>query len=165
MGLRTWIDRWRHRHGFGVHSPLAFKMVKEVLWPSGKYAFYKESVIRRSVPPHLAEPLLRAWRLAAIERKELLVVGDLPEEVRRLFPRPSLQQDAKGMVISFSGNPRSSDAHREMTEILPEEGILYHHCGTRPPDTAEIPGELVLVLRDCWIAFSRPGTPRLVYEF
>lgn len=32
--------RWRHTHGFGVHSPFAYDLVKNVVKPGRRYAWY-----------------------------------------------------------------------------------------------------------------------------
>ncbi len=32
--------RWRHTRGYGVHSPFAYKVVKEVIRPGRRYAYY-----------------------------------------------------------------------------------------------------------------------------
>lgn len=32
--------RWRHSHGFGVHSPFAYSLVKRAVRPGRKYKFY-----------------------------------------------------------------------------------------------------------------------------
>lgn len=40
MGLSRWYKRWRHGHGYGVHSPYAYRMVREVLRPPRGYAYY-----------------------------------------------------------------------------------------------------------------------------
>ena len=34
------IRRWRHTRGYGVHSPLAFRIVKECIRPDRRYGFY-----------------------------------------------------------------------------------------------------------------------------
>lgn len=39
-GIKNWIRRWRHTRGYGVHSPLAFRIVKECIRPDGRYGFY-----------------------------------------------------------------------------------------------------------------------------
>ena len=38
--LKDWIRRWRHTRGYGVHSPLAFRIVKECIRPDERYGFY-----------------------------------------------------------------------------------------------------------------------------
>lgn len=39
MPRATYLNRLRHSYGFGVHSPLAFRLVEDVLRP-GRYAWY-----------------------------------------------------------------------------------------------------------------------------
>lgn len=38
--MSAWLRRWRHSRGFGVHSPSAFRLIREVLRPSRRYVFY-----------------------------------------------------------------------------------------------------------------------------
>ena len=40
MGIIDWYKRWRHGHGFGVHSPYAYRLVRDVLRPGRGYAYY-----------------------------------------------------------------------------------------------------------------------------
>lgn len=40
MGLVNRYKRWRHGHGFGVHSPYAYRLVRDVLRPGRGYAYY-----------------------------------------------------------------------------------------------------------------------------
>lgn len=42
------IGRMRHRRGFGVHSPLAFSLIKRVLFPEKRYAFYADHLLDNS---------------------------------------------------------------------------------------------------------------------
>lgn len=66
------MRHWRHRRGFGIHSPLAFRLVKEVFWPSRLYAFYGESLLRRhaaglpAAEPELLRTALWVLRLSGI---------------------------------------------------------------------------------------------------
>lgn len=39
------LTRWRHTLGYGVHSPLAYRIVKECIRPDELYAFYADSRI------------------------------------------------------------------------------------------------------------------------
>lgn len=39
-GVLEAYRRWRHTRGYGVHSPFAYDMVKEVVRPERGYAFY-----------------------------------------------------------------------------------------------------------------------------
>ena len=38
----------RHSYGFGVHSPSAYRMVREVLCPTSRYGYYSRDIIRKS---------------------------------------------------------------------------------------------------------------------
>lgn len=40
-----YLERWRHTHGYGVHSPLAFRIVKDCIHPDTKYAFYSDAYL------------------------------------------------------------------------------------------------------------------------
>ncbi len=42
MGFGRWYKRWRHGRGFGVHSPLAYALVSEVLRKQRGYAYQAE---------------------------------------------------------------------------------------------------------------------------
>lgn len=39
--------RWRHSRGFGIHSPSAYRLIREVLRPSGRYGYYAYAALRR----------------------------------------------------------------------------------------------------------------------
>lgn len=39
------INRWRHTLGYGVHSPLAYRIIKECVHPDNRYAYYADSRI------------------------------------------------------------------------------------------------------------------------
>lgn len=42
MNLKKRYCRWRHRRGFGIHSPFAYRLIREALYPSRGYAYYHE---------------------------------------------------------------------------------------------------------------------------
>lgn len=48
MKLFNWYLRWRHSHGFGVHSPFAFDFLCSELRPQGGYAYYGYDMLPRS---------------------------------------------------------------------------------------------------------------------
>lgn len=39
------IRRWRHTRGYGVHSPLAYRIVKECIRPDRRYGFYCDAYL------------------------------------------------------------------------------------------------------------------------
>ncbi|MDE5872145.1 MAG: hypothetical protein K2H22_09415, partial [Muribaculaceae bacterium] len=42
---RKAIRRWRHTRGYGVHSPLAFSIMKECIRPDRRYGFYCDAYL------------------------------------------------------------------------------------------------------------------------
>ena len=39
------IRRWRHTRGYGVHSPLAFRIIKDCVRPDKRYGFYSDAYL------------------------------------------------------------------------------------------------------------------------
>lgn len=50
FNLFDYINRWRHTKGYGVHSPLAFRIVRECLMPDGEYGYYGDGTIEQTLP-------------------------------------------------------------------------------------------------------------------
>lgn len=46
MGVIRWYKRLRHAAGFGVHSPYAYRLVREVLAPSRSVGLYAYAEVR-----------------------------------------------------------------------------------------------------------------------
>ncbi len=44
-GISDYLTRWRHTHGYGVHSPLAYRITKDCLHPDSRYAMYADDYI------------------------------------------------------------------------------------------------------------------------
>lgn len=47
MTLKERYKHWRHSHGFGIHSPSAYRLIREVLRPSPSYGYYGYNALRR----------------------------------------------------------------------------------------------------------------------
>lgn len=45
LGLTDYIRRWRHTLGYGVHSPLAYRIVKECIKYDSRYGFYCDAYL------------------------------------------------------------------------------------------------------------------------
>lgn len=42
LNVKDYLLRWRHRHGFGIHSPWAYELVTDVLCAKSHYYCFKE---------------------------------------------------------------------------------------------------------------------------
>lgn len=76
--------RWRHRKGFGVHSPFAYRLVKDVINP-GVYGFYGYSSIEKFCrkKSRNAKELKFILRLAVFLKSDRIIASpDLSEGVR-----------------------------------------------------------------------------------
>ncbi len=78
MGLLRAYKRLRHSRGFGVHSPSAYRLVREVIHPSRGYAYYAESAL-----PRLHGPVHSAllFRLAVYLHPSSVFITGSPQVV------------------------------------------------------------------------------------
>lgn len=78
--------RWRHTHGYGVHSPFAYRVVCDAVRPSRGYAYYGDhdiecALLENGIRDRHAEHLARlALRLCDIVRPEAVFIS-------QAFPR------------------------------------------------------------------------------
>lgn len=49
--LADWYKRLRHSRGFGIHSPSAYRLIREVLRPDSRYGYYAYQDIREITDP------------------------------------------------------------------------------------------------------------------
>ena len=47
-----WLSRFRHRCGYGVHSPFAFNLITQVIYESTPYYKYKDLAVEQKKWPH-----------------------------------------------------------------------------------------------------------------
>lgn len=150
------ITRLRHRRGYGIHSPLAFELVREALWPraaSGRnaYAFYDEL----RLPEASRSQQRRGLRLYHILRRHgiaLAIESDMGlSDLRTLLPPDTF-------IRTDSISP---------SDYLARPGVALWKRVSEPerdnPDL--IPGDLVLLLGDSAICISLPGGCRNMYDF
>lgn len=51
----VWLARFRHRRGYGVHSPFAFRFITDVIYESHPYYAYRELDSRLPLPMRLRQ--------------------------------------------------------------------------------------------------------------
>lgn len=71
--VTRWAVRFRHRRGYGVHSPYAFGLITDVIYGSGAYYAYEPLAALRS-PRLRAKDLRLVFRLADFSRARRAVV-------------------------------------------------------------------------------------------
>lgn len=107
-GFSDFIIRWRHTLGYGVHSPLAYRIVKECVHPNPEYAMYADDYIDSVYGAGHRKARVRAYMLVRLvntllPRSIWMPGGDRHTEdaVRRSFP---------SIHISISGRcPKNAD--------------------------------------------------------
>ena len=87
MGIFDAYIRWRHTRGFGVHSPLAFRLVEDVL--TSKYEYYAYPEIEDATDTAAPHPGLTRRRALMLHRLagrlphcREAYLGDVPEQMR-----------------------------------------------------------------------------------
>lgn len=95
------IDRWRHRHGFGVHSPFAFRIVTEAIRRQTRYRYYEEE---------------------AIEASSSLSAADKAHELRRIRLRNILGEEADS--LTYIECPDESVLDRLRSSLTNSGGLL-----------------------------------------
>ena len=101
------IDRWRHTRGYGVHSPLAYRIVKECIRPDAAYGYYSDDIIDHELHDH---PRARRQarllvRLAAqLPSDSILAIGTDPllAEVAGLLPDTRAEHPT--VVVDFGSS-------------------------------------------------------------
>ncbi|MBQ8192346.1 MAG: hypothetical protein IJZ45_11435, partial [Bacteroidaceae bacterium] len=65
----VWLCRFRHRCGYGVHSPFAFNLITQVIYQRTPYYGYAEL---RAEEKRLVPQKGRQWRYESMKVKRLL---------------------------------------------------------------------------------------------
>lgn len=80
------LERWRHTLGYGVHSPLAYHIIKECVHPDQKYAYYADSVIRSlSENADMYRQMRLIIRLVNVLALKSLWIPKCPKTVRKII--------------------------------------------------------------------------------
>lgn len=87
MGIREWFYRWRATRGYGVHSPLAFRLVKNVVRPPRDVMYYGEERLLLETERHSRHDIAAARLLlrfvAEMQPATVWTAGSLPELYHR----------------------------------------------------------------------------------
>ena len=169
LRIMNWIRRWRHTRGYGVHSPLAFSIVKECIRPDRRYCFYCDAYLdfeyhedRRGLrharmiirllnllrPNHVWMPDADKRIVTAIK----MIMPKLRIATQNVCPKDT------DFIISFNRNDIAALWHK--MDDLGECGLLASG------NTVGIPENFTLAIeaKDFCILLRRYGMQKLMYE-
>lgn len=124
------IERWRHTLGYGVHSPLAYRLVKECVHPDFRYAYYSDYLIDSAFADdyRMRANIRMLVRMLNLLRISHLHMPDCRKKVREViseaFPGIKLVQCAKDadFIVVFSNS--NASALWKQIEENDEAGML-----------------------------------------
>ena len=148
--LRLW--RWRHRHGFGLHSPWVYEFVRDVLFESNAYYAF------RSLRGTAADEQL--YRFALWLPTDSLMVEGLSEEGRQhiLAAKKSLR------LVPCSEEDIGDDTCAVIEDISGRGKCLWQRLLAHPRRTAAFDIRLPASGGRCrGILFFSPARQRQVY--
>lgn len=103
----TCITRWLHRHGFGIHSPLAFTIVTEAITQPKRYRYYEEEMTQVSSPyTGMTAHTTRQIRL------------------RHLIDRLNIRQQSP-ITFSYLINPTLEKIQQHSDSLRHQGGIIF----------------------------------------
>lgn len=153
------INRLRHRKGFGVHSPLAFRLVSEVIAERTGYAFYSY----RKIPSPDGRRLLRI--IAGLRPKEVIMLGD-DRETRRIVSMAGNRRKMIGPSLSIlSGEPDGNTLLATLSSLGEEDYLYCRGLNDSELQTfkRQLPGGILLTSRRYTLCLRRSAMPLQVY--
>lgn len=173
------VNRWRHSHGYGVHSPRAFELVENVLRCPYDYYGYYDIDCALEEEPH--SPSLKRYARLLLR----LVVRMQPERITlktdnyKIFAAAAKAADSRTPVTRHLSHSAAREVIYIDSGISAEEEVILAKKLQRPGITLfvrNIPRDLKERLRICingGIVFYSPkamllitidGMPRMEYS-
>lgn len=172
-GLGSAYRRWRHTRGFGVHSPLAFLLVENVVRSRGEYYAYPDIDLssERSACGRGYGKLRRRARMlhrlaARMPVVESRYLGEVPEAYRRSVALAGISRGSGAVKLTVAVAPGQSD-RAALLEAAAEAGnvVVVFNAPAELLAGVERAVESGVVLRgrDSLIAVSRQGVAAVSY--
>lgn len=132
-----WLSRFRHRCGYGVHSPFAFSLITQVIYESTPYYKYKDLAVEQK---KLASQKDKNWKYESkkVERLLFRLVN---------YTQPDTIVDAGRLAASslyLKAGKEGADytSASELSELFLEAGVpvdfLYLHDYRNPEFVEEV---------------------------
>lgn len=172
--IGSWYRRWRHTRGFGVHSPLAFRLVETVV--KRHYSYYNYDALEaesnsscaRGVQVHrLKSRALLLHRLASrFPAEQVLFVGNVPEIFRKSILLAGKVKYSEYQHLTVSVEPKKEDISELKNALQVENEIVALFSATEEnllELIESLTGGVALIGRDALIAVSRKGVAPVSY--
>ena len=132
-----WLYRFRHRCGYGVHSPFAFNLITHVIYETTPYYKYKELA---SEQKRLTPQKDRAWGDESLKVKRLLF--RLVNYAQPATIVDAGMQAASSLYLKAAKEGADYTAATDLSELFLESGasvdFLYLHDYRRPEFVEEV---------------------------
>ena len=132
-----WLYRFRHRCGYGVHSPFAFNLITHVIYETAPYYKYKELATAQK---ELAVQKGRTWNYESVKVKRLLF-----RLVNYVQPGTIIDAGipaASSLYLKAGKEGADYTSASELSELFLESGtsvdFLYLHDYRRPEFVEEV---------------------------
>ena len=132
-----WLYRFRHRCGYGVHSPFAFNLITHVIYETAPYYKYKELAAAQK---ELAVQKGRTWNYESVKVKRLLF-----RLVNYVQPGTIIDAGipaASSLYLKAGKEGADYTSASELSELFLESGtsvdFLYLHDYRRPEFVEEV---------------------------
>lgn len=172
------INRWRHTHGYGVHSPLAYKLVKDCVHPDDRYAFYVDSKIYSTAADYDEGRYLRLLiRLIHTLKCKIVWIPDSDNKIVDIisdtFPKVTVHKGHKmpknADLIVFFNKPISADTAELLSGVQKSYAVLNYHSGKNHKTwfanhCQEIPFSLILSGHSFDLCLRREGMQHVEYD-
>ena len=161
--ILRWLCRWRHRCGYGVHSPFAFSLITGVIYETSPY--YAYATLRKGV--NARTPYGAAYDAGS---------GMLEKDLRLLFrlanfchPHRIIVEGGAGLVEAYL---RAPGLRRRKSEDEAEVTLVYADADAVTPAGELTDGSMVIVRNihrdaeafDCWKRLANRADVTLTFD-
>ena len=132
-----WLSRFRHRCGYGVHSPFAFSLITQVIYESTPYYKYKDLAVEQK---KLASQKDKNWKYESKKVKRLLFLLVNYTQPDTIVDAGRLAASSLYLKAGKEGADYTSAS--ELSELFLEAGVpvdfLYLHDYRNPEFVEEV---------------------------